>query len=44
MVNSGTYDKRDVLTDAKLIFGYKDKSRFDEARDILNKIEKKISS
>ncbi len=41
MVNRGTYDKRDVLTDAKLIFGYKDKSRFNEAREILNKVKNK---
>jgi putative lipase involved disintegration of autophagic bodies len=41
MVNRGAYDKRDVLTDAKLIFGYKDKSRFNEAREILNKVKNK---
>jgi hypothetical protein len=41
MVNRGTYDNRDVLTDAKLIFGYKDKSRFNEAREILNQVKNK---
>ena len=34
-------DVSDVLTDAKFIFGYKDKSRFNEAREILNKIKNK---
>ena len=41
MVNRGTSDFKDVITDTKLLFGYKDKSRFGEARDVLNKIKNK---
>lgn len=40
MVNRGTSDFKDVLTDAKLFFGYKDK-RFNEPKEILNKIKQK---
>ena len=40
IVNRGTSDKRDVWTNAKLLF---DKSRFNEARDILNKAESKYN-
>ncbi len=43
MVNRGTSDFNDVLTDTKLLFGYKDKSRFGEARDILNKVKQKYT-
>jgi hypothetical protein len=39
MVNRGTSDIKDVMTDTKLLFGYKDKSRFGEARDFLNKVK-----
>jgi len=41
IVNRGTFDKRDVLTDAKLILGIKDKKRFNEAREILEKVKNK---
>ncbi len=41
IVNRGTSDVKDVLTDAKLLFGFKDKSRFNEAKDILNKVKEK---
>ncbi len=41
IVNRGTFDKRDVLTDAKLILGIKDKNRFNEAREILEKVKNK---
>jgi hypothetical protein len=40
MVNRGTSDIKDALTDVKLFFGYKD-DRFKEGRDILNKIKEK---
>ncbi len=40
MVNRGTSDFKDVITDAKLIFGYNDK-RFNEPKEILNKVKKK---
>ena len=39
MVNRGTSDFKDVITDAKLIFGYNDK-RFNEPKEILNKVKK----
>jgi hypothetical protein len=38
MVNRGTSDFKDVITDAKLIFGYNDK-RFNEPKEILNNVE-----
>ena len=41
MVNRGTSDFKDVFTDAKLLMGFKDKSRFNEARGILNEIKNK---
>lgn len=40
MVNRGTSDIKDVITDVKLFFGYKD-DRFKESKDILNKIKEK---
>ena len=40
MVNRGTSDIKDVMTDVKMFFGYKD-DRFKEGRDILNKIKEK---
>jgi hypothetical protein len=40
MVNRGTSDIKDVITDIKMFFGYKD-NRFNEGRDILNKIKEK---
>jgi putative lipase involved disintegration of autophagic bodies len=43
MVNRGTSDFKDVMTDAKLLFGYKDKSRFGEAKDVLNKVKQKYT-
>ncbi len=43
MVIRGTSDLKDVLTDTKLLFGYKDKSRFGEARDVLNKVKQKYT-
>jgi hypothetical protein len=43
MVNRGTSDFKDVMTDAKLLFGYKDKSRFNEAKDVLNKVKQKYT-
>ena len=42
MVNRGTSDFKDVLSDAKLLFGYKDK-RFNEPKEILNKIKQKYT-
>ena len=42
MVNRGTSDFKDLMTDAKLFFGYKDK-RFNEPKEILNKIKKKYN-
>ena len=42
MVNRGTSDFKDVITDAKLIFGYNDK-RFNEPKEILNKVKKKYT-
>lgn len=41
IANRGTNDFKDVMTDAKLLMGYKDKSRFGEARDVLNKVKSK---
>ena len=41
MVNRGTSDFKDVMTDAKLLFGYNDK-RFNEPKEILNKIKQNI--
>ena len=40
MVNRGASDMKDVMTDAKLLMGFKDKYRFGEARDVLNKVKK----
>lgn len=40
IANRGTSDYKDVLSDIKLAFGYKD-NRFDEAKDILNKVKNK---
>ena len=40
MVNRGTSDFKDIITDVKLFFGYKD-DRFKESQDILNKIKEK---
>jgi hypothetical protein len=40
MVNRGTSDIKDVITDVKLLFGYKDK-RFNEPREILDKVKMK---
>ena len=37
----GTSDMSDIIMDAKLLMGYKDKSRFGEARDVLNKVKSK---
>ncbi len=42
MVTRGTSDFKDVITDAKLIFGYNDK-RFNEPKEILNKVKKKYT-
>jgi hypothetical protein len=42
MVNRGTSDFKDVITDAKLIFGYNDK-RFNEHKEILNEVKKKYT-
>jgi len=43
IANRGTSDFKDVLTDMKMIFGYKD-NRFKEGQDILNKIKNKYSN
>jgi hypothetical protein len=43
MVNRGTSDFRDILSDAKLLMGFKDKTRFGEARDVLNKVKNKYT-
>jgi hypothetical protein len=40
IANRGTSDYKDVISDIKLALGYKDK-RFDEAKDILNKVKNK---
>lgn len=40
IANRGTSDMKDVITDMKIIFGYKD-NRFKEGIDILNKVKKK---
>lgn len=40
IANRGTSDYKDVISDVKMAFGYKDK-RFDEANDILNKVKNK---
>ena len=42
MVNRGTSDFKDVLTDAKLLFGYNDK-RFKEPKEILNQVKQKYT-
>ena len=42
MVNRGTSDFRDVMSDAKLLFGYKD-ARFNEPKEILNKVKQKYT-
>ena len=42
MVNRGTSDFKDVMTDAKLLFGYNDK-RFNEPKEILGKIKQKYT-
>ena len=42
MVNRGTSDFKDVMTDAKLLFGYNDK-RFNEPKEVLNKIKQKYT-
>lgn len=42
MVNRGTSDFKDVMTDAKLLFGYNDK-RFNEPKDILGKVKQKYT-
>jgi hypothetical protein len=41
IANRGTSDFKDIITDAKLLMGYKDKSRFGEARNVLNKVKSK---
>ena len=41
MVNRGTSDMRDVITDAKLLFGFKNNNRYNEGRQILNKVKEK---
>ena len=41
MVNRGTSNFKDVMTDAKLLFGYNDK-RFNEPKEILGKIKQKL--
>ena len=43
MSNRGTSDFKDVLTDIKLLFGYKDK-RFNEAKDVFQKVKSKYPS
>jgi len=40
IANRGTSDFNDVLTDMKMIFGYRD-NRFKEGQDILNKVKNK---
>lgn len=42
MVNRGTSDFKDVMTDAKLLLGYNDK-RFNEPKEIFNKIKQKYT-
>jgi len=42
MVNRGTSDFKDVMTDARLLFGYNDK-RFKEPKEILNKVKQKYT-
>jgi hypothetical protein len=42
MVNRGTSDFKDVMTDAKLLFGYNDK-RFNEPKEILGKVKQKYT-
>jgi len=42
MVNRGTSDFKDVMTDAKMLFGYHDK-RFNEPKEILGKIKQKYT-
>jgi hypothetical protein len=42
MVNRGTSDFKDVMTDAKMLFGYNDK-RFNEPKEILGKIKQKYT-
>jgi hypothetical protein len=40
MINRGTSDFKDVMTDAELLFGYNDK-KFNEPKEILNNIKQK---
>jgi hypothetical protein len=42
MVNRGTSDFKDVMTDAKMLFGYNDK-RFNEPKEILGKIKQRYT-
>lgn len=42
MVNRGTSDFKDVMTDAKMLFGYNDK-RFNEPKEILGKVKQKYT-
>ncbi len=42
MVNRGTSDFKDVMTDTKMLFGYNDK-RFNEPKEILGKIKQKYT-
>ncbi len=39
MLKRSTSDFKDVITDAKLVFGYNDK-RFNEPKEIINKVQK----
>jgi hypothetical protein len=41
MVNRGTSDINDVITDAKLLFGFKNNNRYNEGRQILQKVKEK---
>jgi hypothetical protein len=43
IANRGTSDIKDVITDMKLLFGYKD-NRFDEGRNVLNKVKEKYNN
>lgn len=43
IANRGTSDIKDVLSDMKLIFGYKD-NRFNEGQDILNNVKRKYGN
>ena len=42
VVNRGTSDFKDVMTDAKLLFGYNDR-RFNKPKEILGKIKQKYT-